>query len=582
MKQFQGTPIAPGCVIGHTYRYSEHTIDVPKYSLAADDITSELRRLKGAIKRVRETLLALKKRTTLTDDARMMAILDVQILMLMDAELVKAVEKKLIECHLNIEFLVNDYFESMIKRILSSESVLLRERATDLRDLQHRLLHELVTSSRSTDLVYLNKPVILLAKEMSPTTTIGLNKRFVRGIILEEGGSTSHTAILTRALGVPTVFCVAGGLLTIGHDRPVIIDGATGVVICDPDEETIAYYSKQIKLYHATQKHLLVMSKHVTITKDKIPIALKANAQIIEDIKQAHLYNADGIGLFRSEFLFLNPTQGEDFPSEEQQYNTYRHILKIMCNRPVTIRTLDIGADKPIPNLSPVVESNPLLGWRGIRLCIDRSDIFKTQLKALYRAGVHGDLRIMLPFITSLSELESVLAIIKKVQESLRAKGIPYKASLPVGIMIETPAAALISDKLAKRVDFFSIGTNDLTQYTLAVDRDNDKVLWYYKPFHLSILRLIAMTVKAANDANIACSICGELAADPLATPLLLGLGLNELSINTMALGVIKETILLTDMGEAQVLAEEVLALSQTNDIIKRLKMYRESIFAKS
>ncbi|NIZ47572.1 phosphoenolpyruvate--protein phosphotransferase [Entomospira nematocerorum] len=581
MKRLLGTAISNGIASSKVFLCNERELLIPSYILNDREIDDEIIRFHDACEVAKQELKTIKKESILASNSKMNAILDIQVLMLHDSEFLKTIETNVKESKQNVEFLLSIYFDGLMQKLENSKNPLMRERISDVKDLLHRILHVLAeVKGGYYQLIDLDEPAILVAQDMSPSLVMNLKKDLVKGIILEHGGRTSHAAILIRAMGFPAVFNVEGILQIVDEHTPIILDGNEGIVIVNPDSETESFYQKAIDYQINNTEYYEHLSEEPSITKDGVRITLRANAQTLADAIIAAQMHAEGIGLFRSEFVFL--AQERKIPlSEEDQFHLYKSILEVFPTEDVVIRTLDLGADKSLPQFTLYQESNPLLGWRATRLCLAEKELFTNQLRALYRAALYGNLKIMFPFISSESELREVLEITRKVQDSLEKEQIPFKKNVPIGIMIETPSAVLISEQLAHFVDFFSIGTNDLTQYTLAVDRDNPKVAHYYKPIHKSILKLIQMTIDEARISKTNLSLCGELATDLIAVPLLLGMGLRELSVNPASLSHVKEVIRLTEIKEAKLLADNVFKTTRTSEIVELLKEYREKIFAR-
>jgi phosphoenolpyruvate-protein phosphotransferase (PTS system enzyme I) len=385
----------------------------------------------------------------------------------------------------------------------------------------------------------------------------------VKAVVTESGGRTSHVAILARAFEIPAVLGVAGAIAKLRQATIVAVDGDRGLVVGDPDDEALARSAAAQSAAEVKQRELDSLRDLPASTTDGFRVLVKANIEVPEEAEAVLAHGADGIGLFRSEFLFL----GGHVPDEEEQYGAYKHVIEAMKGRPVTIRTLDIGGDKVLPELGAQDEKNPLLGWRAIRFCLSREDVFKIQLRAILRAAVYGETRIMFPMIATASELERALAVVEVARQECIAKGQKVSMDLPIGIMIEIPGAAMTSDILARKAAFFSIGTNDLIQYTMAVDRGNEKVAYLHEPYHPAVLRLVQRTILAGKAAGIPVGMCGEMAADPASAIVLLGLGLDEFSMSSAAAPAVKRAIRSTSMAEARAVAEAVMALSTSAEV---------------
>ena len=386
---------------------------------------------------------------------------------------------------------------------------------------------------------------------------------------MDAGGKTSHTAILARSFEIPAVLGLSDISKKLSSGDEIIVDGNSGTVIIEPDEETRERYINTWKAWQKREVELLRMNQLPAETKDGKLIMLKANIEVPDEVDSVLSHGADGIGLFRSEFLFMNSA---GLSTEDEQYEMYSRVLEEMDGKSVTIRTLDIGGDKTIPDLEGFDEENMLLGWRAVRFCLSRKDIFKTQLKALLRASIHGNLQIMFPLISGIEELQSVLEVLEETKTELSEENISFRNSIPLGIMVEVPSAALTSDILAKNVDFFSIGTNDLIQYTIAVDRGNEKIAYLYEPFHPGVLRLIKMIVENAHDQGIPVGLCGEMGGDPFSTVILLGLGLDELSMSSVGIPEIKKIIRSVSLSEAEELVGTIMDMRSYIEIDQFVK----------
>jgi phosphotransferase system enzyme I (PtsI) len=396
-----------------------------------------------------------------------------------------------------------------------------------------------------------------------------MNTRKVKGIAMDAGGKTSHTAILARAFEIPAVLGLSTVTSIARTGDTVIIDGNRGKVIVDPDKDTLKAYEEIIQKWQQREVQLATLNQLPAETQDGKHILLGANIEVPEETDAVIAHGADGIGLFRSEFLFMQPGGVSD---EEQQYEAYSRVVKAVEGKPVTIRTLDVGGDKAIPGFEQHSEKNPILGWRAIRFCFSRTDLFKIQLRAILRATVHGDLRIMFPMISGVEEVDRALDILEEAKRECREKGQPFNEDISVGIMIEVPSAALTSDILARKVDFFSIGTNDLIQYTIAVDRGNERIAYLYEPFHPGVLRLIKMVIDNAHNAGIPVNMCGEMAGDPIATVILLGMGLDVFSMSSFSIPEVKQIIRSTSMMEAEELVGEIMEMKSYKEIDEHVR----------
>ena len=456
-----------------------------------------------------------------------------------------------------------DAFDALISMFESMDDEYMAARAADMRDLKERLLRALL-HAEAQDISHLAGPAILVAHDLTPSDTAVMDKAHVVGILTEIGGRTAHSAIMARALGLPAVVGCAGVLEAVKNGVMLGIDGATGEVFVAPDETTLSGLNDKLAKYQQEKALLDQFRSAESVTADGHRTLIAANIGTPQDAEGAAQVGADAVGLFRSEFLYMD--RGT-LPTEEEQAEAYAAAAKALPGKPIIIRTLDIGGDKKLPALPLPDEENPFLGYRAIRLCLGQKDLFKTQLRALLRAAHEHDLRIMFPMISSLEELRAAKAVLEECKAELKAEGLPCRTDVPVGIMIEIPAAALNADALAKECDFFSIGTNDLIQYTTAVDRGNERVSHLYTPFHPSVLRLIRMTIEAAHRAGIFCGMCGEAASDTRLIPLLLGMGLDEFSMSAGALLAARRLIRSLSYEECKTIVEPALSLPTATEV---------------
>ena len=495
------------------------------------------------------------------DDKTQSEIFETYFLMLNDPEFLGDVRKTFDESNFSIEYVLNQKTEEYANRLRSSGNAYLAERAEDICDIFGRVLNDLL-DFHPFNIENIPDDVVIIAKSMAPSDTVILSKRRIAGIALTDGGVSSHVGILARNYGIPAVFDIESILDEIAPDSLVIVDGDAGEIIDDPDEKTLEDYQKKIEIAQEHEKRLKKFRDIPAKTKDGELFHLMANIGTVDEARVAMHEGADGIGLFRTEFLFMsevNNNMGSAHSkiaafSEENQFIAYKTVLETMKGKPVTIRTLDAGGDKIISALdithSTSEEKNPLMGLRAIRLTLANPQLLRTQFRALYRASVYGNLKIMLPLITSVEQVEEALAIAAKVREELKLENIPFNPAVPIGIMIETAAAAMISDCLANVSDFFSIGTNDLTQYTIGVDRENSLVAPLYDEFHLAVLRLLDKTISEANKAGISVSVCGEMASRAESVMVLAGMGVRTLSMSPKLITKIKELLSKISMEE--------------------------------
>jgi len=573
MKEFFGIAVSPGIGIGQVYLYLDENLKVPRYDIISDDLEEELRRFREASTLAVEELKALQNKASENELIEESRFLDSHILMLSDPEFIKQIELNLKKYLKNVEWVLFLTVKQVIKKIEAAKSPYLRERATDIHDAAKRVMSHLMFKER-VSLSDLINNVVVVCNDLLPSDTISMRREKVKGIAMNAGGSTSHTAILARAFQIPAVLGLSDITTYARSAQKIIIDGDKGRVIIDPDEETLLNYKVLLNDRHNHEKIINLQNSLQCVTKDGKRIFMYSNIEVPEEAESVIQHHSDGIGLYRSEFLLLE-SDGE--ASEEKQFAAYSRVLKDMAGIGyVTIRTLDVGGDKLIPYISSLKEKNPILGWRSIRFCMGRKDIFRTQIRALLRSSVFGDLRIMFPMVSGADELDGILLLFESVKEELRREAIVFDENIPVGIMIEVPSAAVTSDILATKVDFFSIGTNDLIQYTIAVDRGNEKVAYLYDPFHPAIVRLIKLVIDNANKAGIPVSLCGELAGEPKATVLLLGLGLEKFSMVSTSIPKIKKIIRSVTMSDAQKLVKKVLDMNSGEEINKYITWWMD------
>ena len=440
----------------------------------------------------------------------------------------------------------------------------MQQRATDMRDIKTRM-QKILLGVSSVDIASLPAGSIIVAKDLTPSMTAGINPDNVCGIVTELGGKTSHSAILARALEIPAVVAVEGFLKNVKDGDTVVLDGSEGIVFVNPEETVTAEYETKRTAYLKEKKELDQYIGKPTVTKDGVTIELVANIGKPEDVDKVLQYDAEGIGLFRTEFLFMDRNS---MPTEDEQFEAYQKVAIAMNGKPVIIRTLDIGGDKEIPYMGLKKDENPFLGYRAIRFCLDRrEDVYGPQLRALLRASAFGNIKIMVPMVTCLEEFREAKAMIEEVKAELDLKGIAYKRDIQVGIMVETAAASLMADAFAKEVDFFSIGTNDLTQYTMSVDRGNDKVSYLYSPLNPAVLRSIRHIIQCGRKEGIMVGMCGEAASDPLMIPLLLAFGLNEFSMSASAVLNARKLITGYSIAELQSIADQAMSFVTAGEV---------------
>ncbi len=576
MKTFKGISASPGIYIGKVFLYLDEISQIPKYQIEPEDVEAELERFHSAADKAGDEIKTLQQQANDTMGSEESRLLDSHLLMLKDPEFTKRIEDNLRSERMNVEWVLYKTAKELVRMLESSQDIYLKERTIDIHDVAKRIHNHLLYRERIS-LVDIETDVVLITHNLLPSDALTLNRSSVKGIAMDMGGRTSHTAILARSFEIPAVLGLSAITKYANNGDEAIVDGNEGTVILKPDSETRKRYQKKMKEWQRREMQLLTLNELPAETKDGKHILLKGNIEVPEETESVLAHGADGIGLYRTEYLFLQPA---GFPSEDVQFEEYARVLHDMEGKgSVTLRTLDIGGDKVIPGLEGLDEKNPILGWRAVRFCLSRKDLFKTQLRAMLRASVYGDLRIMFPMISGVEELDNVLEVLEDVKQELRKDSIAFKEDLPIGIMIEVPSAALTADLLAKKVDFFSIGTNDLIQYTIAVDRGNEKIAYLYEPFHPGVLRLLKIVIESAHNASIPVGMCGEMAGYPLAAVLLLGLGLDIFSMSAFTIPEVKKIIRSVSMSEAEELTGIVMEMKSAPEIDKFVRKWMNERF---
>lgn len=575
MLELTGISAAPGIAIGPAYLYLQDQLVVPRYSIGLAEIDSEITRFRTSAARAAQELEAIRERTAAEVNADQLQILDSHVLMIRDNEFLKSVETQLKVGKQNVEWILYQSVQDLLEKLGTTSDVALRERSGDLQDVMRRILNHLMQRERRS-LSDLAEEVIVVGHDIPPSEAIAMNKRMVRGIAMDAGGRTSHTAIVARAFEIPSVLGLSTVTVSVRNGDIVIVDGGHGKIIVDPDQETLDRYEDESKAWQRHEVKLMGLHDLPAETRDGKLISLKANIEVPDEVDAAIAHGADGVGLYRSEFLFMRPGH---LPSEEEQHRAYRGVLEALPNKPVTIRTVDVGGDKIVPELQESIERNPILGWRAIRFCLSNPEIFRTQLRALLRSSVHGKLEIMFPMISGLEELVAAINVLNEVKDDLKKEGVTLSDDLPVGIMIEVPSAAITADILARKSDFFSIGTNDLIQYTIAVDRGNEKIAYLYEPFHPGVLRMLRLIIDTAHAVGMPVAMCGEMAGDPLATMILLGLGLDEFSMSAGSIPEVKQIIRSTSIREAEEVVGAAMEMRTFAEIDRYLRRLLEDRF---
>jgi phosphotransferase system enzyme I (PtsI) len=563
MTALKGIPAAPGVAMGHALVFDSEALAAPKRAITAAQVQQEVVRLEEALAKTRQQITAIQKQISDELGQDHGEIFTAHLLVLEDQALREEIVQGLTSQLLNVETVFNDVIRRHLKVFSRTDDEYLRERTADIEDVRKRVLRNLL-GKQSDTLAQLDQPCIIVARDLSPSETAPMHKRNVLAFVTDVGGRTSHTAIMAKSLAIPAVVGSAMGTKRIQKGDFIIVDGSRGEVIIDPDPPTIKKYETEQRRNQEMDRQLLQLKDLPAETLDKHKVVLSANIELPDEVPSVIAHGADGIGLFRSEFLYLNRS---DFPGEEEQYQAYSTVARQLAPQPVIVRTMDLGGDKFFSPLQLPTEMNPFMGWRAIRLSLARPEMFRTQLRAILRASVHGNLKLMYPMISGVEELRRSNEILREVQQEMERQGLPFNKEIEVGAMIEVPSAALTCDLLAPEVDFFSIGTNDLIQYSLAVDRVNEKIAYLYEPTHPAILRLIKRIIDTGHEHKIWVGMCGEMAGEPALALLLLGMGLDEFSTSPVQLPIVKQIIRSVEQSFAKSVVEQALQLKTGKEV---------------
>jgi phosphoenolpyruvate-protein phosphotransferase (PTS system enzyme I) len=550
-----GAGVSGGIAIGYAHLITSARLEVAHYEIGREDVDAEIARFDAAIEQVRGELIGLHAAVPADAPAEMGAFLDLHLMILNDAMLSVAPRELIRTRRCNAEWALVHQMEILVHRFEEIEDAYLRERKADVQQVVERVLKGMLGTGHQPEAPEHEENIIVVAHDFSPADMILFKQHQFAGFVTDLGGVTSHTAIVARSLNLPAIVGLHYARQMIREGELVIADGSAGVLIVNPDRQVLAEYQLRQGQFDLERQKLKRLRTTPAATLEGVPIALQANIELPEDVEQALDAGATGVGLFRSEFLFLNR---DDLPDEDEQFEAYRQVVQAMAGRPVTIRTLDLGADKTL-NGQQFSGPNPALGLRAIRFCLAEPQMFLTQLRAILRASHYGKLRLLVPMIAHAHEIDQVMHYVSVAQDTLAQAGIPFDPGVPVGGMIEVPAAALAVASFMKKLDFLSIGTNDLIQYTLAIDRTDDNVAHLYDPLHPAVLFLIAHTIRAANKAGVPVAICGEMAGEIELTRLLLGLGLRQFSMHPAQLLAVKQQVLRSSIPEVEVLAQRIL-----------------------
>ena len=562
--KLRGIPVSEGVSIGHVVVLNRHRIIPAKTNFQTLNQAAEEARFQAALDDTRQQLLEVQKRLHDEIGAKQSLIFDAHLLVLEDPVVLEEVKRKIRKEKASSEYALYTASEKYAEALSAVEDSYLSERAADIRDVIQRVLENLTGQSKQVGLSDLTEPCIVVANDLAPSDTAMLDPEKVLGFITAAGSKTSHTAILARSLKIPAVLGLGKNIDELKSGQSILLDGFNGFVVISPSDQMLFEYGQLVKRQNSIETSLDEIRTEEAKTLDGHSIVLSANIERATDVQAVLKSGASGVGLFRTEFLFINR---KDLPDEEEQFQAYKKVSESLTPEPVIIRTLDLGGDKLLSHVNVAAEMNPFLGWRAIRLCLQEKELFRTQLRAILRASAFGDLKIMYPMVSGIDELDEANKLLEECQKELKDKGQKFSEAIEIGVMIETPSAAMISDKLAKRVQFFSIGTNDLIQYSLAVDRLNEKISHLYEPTHPGILRLIKTTVDAGKTNGIWTGVCGEMASDLSMVPLLIGLGVGELSVTPSMVPRVKMLIRSINMSKAKELANLAIDIDSPKEI---------------
>jgi phosphotransferase system enzyme I (PtsI) len=562
-KFIQGIGASPGIVVGKAYLVERFKVRLPQKQIAPGRVEEEISRFLNAIQESQNQLMEIKEKILDPEVRKHSFILDVHLMILNDEMLLQDTVGTIRKKKVNAEWALDLTLEKLDTAFKAIEDEYLRERSSDLHYVAARIFRNLL-GKKHDDIARIKGKVIVVAHDLSPADTLQMNLEHVAGFITDIGGKVSHTAILSRSLGIPAVVGLEVATSLINGGDQLIIDGETGEVVINPTEEVSKSFLERKRRTRLIEREVLKYASLPAETRDGVRVRLQANIEMVEEIPSSKMHGAEGIGLYRTEILYLNR---KDLPTEEEHFRTYRRLGESVYPATATVRTLDIGGDKFLPDYSKSNELNPALGLRAIRFSLKETEIFKTQLRGILRASVHGKLRILFPMISGIEEIRQAKAILEEVKKGLTRAKIPFDETLQIGAMIEIPSASDIADILAREVDFFSIGTNDLIQYALAVDRINEHVSYLYEPLHPAVLRIIRWVVQSGHQAGIPVAICGEMAAEPGYAVVLLGLGLDELSMNPVSIPKVKKVLRMSRFEESRSLVEQLFQFPTASEI---------------
>ncbi len=565
-QRIRGTIASQGIRIGKAYVYRGDKVVVPKYNIPESWVDDELKRLEETVKKTKEDIAGIQTQIAQSLSRDMADIFASHLMVLEDPQIIDKARQTIRKERRNAEWVINDISLELMESMSNIEDEYLRERIVDLSDINKRLIANLQKTT-GNDLDTINEEVIVIAPDLTPSETAVMDKNLVQAFVTDRGGRTSHTAIMARALEIPAIVGTREASSLVKNGDTVIVDAIHGLVIINPSEEDLETFNDYQQIYLNLEAELAELRDMPSMTTDGTEIQLLGNIEIPEEMESIKEHKAHGIGLYRSEFLFLDTS----LPDEERQYEAYRRVVKYFAPQPVTIRTLDVGGDKVYAYAEAYREKNPFLGCRAIRFSLENMDIFRTQLRAILRASVHGNVKLMFPMISTVEEFIRARETVDEIMTELDREDLPFDRDIPVGIMVEVPSAVINADILSKRADFFSVGTNDLVQYILAVDRISEKIAYLYNPLNPAVLRFLKQLIETAHSHNTPVSLCGEIAGDFRYTMILLGLGFRTLSMGQAYMYQVKKIIRSVSIQECEELTKELLDMDLVQDIEKRL-----------
>jgi len=571
----KGIGVSPGIVSGKAHLYNCQDMQTPLFKVATQKLQAqEVKRFKESLKVSGQELLDIKEKISAKEGLEPLFI-DVHIMIIKDRMFIREVVQNIRERKINAEWALKLTLSKYREIFNKMEDEYLRERIKDLEYVCERILRNL--SGRKCEKISdINEDVIVIAQDLSPADTIQMNPDIILAFATDIGGKTSHTAILARSMEIPAIVGLERASREVKNGEKVIIDGTAGVIIINPDPEMLKRYEDKKKHYETMEEDLIKQAASPAVTRDDHTIQIGANIEFIEEIPSALNHGADGVGLYRTEFIYINK---EQLPTEEEHFTTYRKLVENVYLKSTTIRTFDLGGDKFVSDPKLAEEMNPAMGLRAIRFCLQEVELFKVQLRAILRASVYGKTRILFPMISGVAEIREVKRILHEVKNDLRAEGFSIDEKIEIGIMIEVPSAVMMAEQLAAEVNFFSIGTNDLIQYSLAIDRVNERVTYLYEPLHPAILRLLMHVIDAGHSAGIKVAMCGEMAGEPAYTMILLGLGIDELSMTPLAIPRVKKIIRQASIRESRELLSRVMQFSMVGEIEEYVRNYMVAKF---